>query len=163
MAALLPEHVNKWESALHMDGYYVVGVIVMPYPGFSCIITIISKGRGLTLYALRITPNALALTLQRCHQWQWGRGVHGFPTYICIMCLGICARLTMPLTSLFTHPHSTTTRWCIFLSLQVLQNKLSAIKTCDSEGHGNIVFIYMFALWKCSTPWCWICYGCSPQ
>ena len=34
---------NKWESAGLMDGYYVVGVIVIPYPRFGVIINIVSK------------------------------------------------------------------------------------------------------------------------
>ena len=36
-------HKNKWESAELMDGYYVVGVTVIPYPGYGVIINIVSK------------------------------------------------------------------------------------------------------------------------
>ena len=43
MISPLSEHKNKWESALHTDGYYVVGVTPIPYPGYGCIITIVSK------------------------------------------------------------------------------------------------------------------------
>jgi hypothetical protein len=43
MAVLLAKHRNKWENTLHMDGYYVVGVIAIPLPEFGYIITIVSK------------------------------------------------------------------------------------------------------------------------
>ena len=43
MATPLLKHRNIRESALHMDGYYVVGVIPVPYSGYKCIITIVSK------------------------------------------------------------------------------------------------------------------------
>ena len=43
MAAPLIKHKNKWESALHMEGYYVVGVTPIPSPGYGCIISIVSK------------------------------------------------------------------------------------------------------------------------
>ena len=36
-------HKNKWESAGLMDGYYMVGVTTIPYPGYGVIIKIISK------------------------------------------------------------------------------------------------------------------------
>lgn len=39
----LPEHKIKWETALLMDGCYVVGVTVITYHGYRCIITIVSK------------------------------------------------------------------------------------------------------------------------
>ena len=42
-AAPLADHKNKWESAGLMDGYYVVGVTAIPYPGFGVIINIVSK------------------------------------------------------------------------------------------------------------------------
>ena len=34
---------NKWESVGLMDGYYVVGVTAIPYPGYGVIINIASK------------------------------------------------------------------------------------------------------------------------
>jgi hypothetical protein len=37
------DHKNKWESAGLMDGYYVVGITVIPYPGFGVLINIVSK------------------------------------------------------------------------------------------------------------------------
>lgn len=43
------EHMNKWESILHMDGYYVVKVIVTPYLRYGSIITIVSKEEKHTL------------------------------------------------------------------------------------------------------------------
>jgi hypothetical protein len=36
-------HKKNGESIGLMDGYYVVGVIAIPYPGFGVIINIISK------------------------------------------------------------------------------------------------------------------------
>ena len=41
--APLPDHKNKWESAGLIEGYYVVGVTAIPYPGFEVIINIVSK------------------------------------------------------------------------------------------------------------------------
>ena len=41
--APLADHKNKWENAELMKGYYVIGVIVFPYPGFGVIINIVSK------------------------------------------------------------------------------------------------------------------------
>jgi len=32
LAALMVDHKNKWESVGLMDGYYVVGIIGIPYP-----------------------------------------------------------------------------------------------------------------------------------
>lgn len=43
MAEPLLEHMNKWESALHMHGYYVVGMTANLYPTHGCIITIFYK------------------------------------------------------------------------------------------------------------------------
>jgi hypothetical protein len=37
------DHKNKWESAGLMDGYYVVGITAIPYPGFEMLINIVSK------------------------------------------------------------------------------------------------------------------------
>jgi hypothetical protein len=39
----LANNKNKWESAGLMEGYYVVGVTAIPYPGFGVIINIVSK------------------------------------------------------------------------------------------------------------------------
>ena len=41
--APMADHKNKWESAGLMDGYYVVGVTAIPYPGFGVLINIVSK------------------------------------------------------------------------------------------------------------------------
>ena len=43
LTALIVYHENKWESVGLMDGYYVVGIIVIPYPGFGVLINIVSK------------------------------------------------------------------------------------------------------------------------
>jgi hypothetical protein len=43
LSAPMPDHKNKWESAGLMDGYYVVGVTAIPYPGFGVLINIVSK------------------------------------------------------------------------------------------------------------------------
>jgi hypothetical protein len=37
------DHKNKWESVGLMDGFYVVGITVIPYPGFEMLINIVSK------------------------------------------------------------------------------------------------------------------------
>jgi hypothetical protein len=37
------DHKNKWESAGLTDGYYVVGITAVPYPGFGVLINIVSK------------------------------------------------------------------------------------------------------------------------
>ena len=60
-----------------MDGYYVLGVTAIPYLGFGCTITVVSKEEEISSRALKIVHNALALTLQKCHQWQWGKGLMG--------------------------------------------------------------------------------------
>jgi hypothetical protein len=41
--APLADHKNKWESAGLMEGYYVVGITAISYPGFGVIINIVSK------------------------------------------------------------------------------------------------------------------------
>ena len=43
LAIPIEDHKNKWESAKLMEEYYVVGVIVIPYPRFEMIINILSK------------------------------------------------------------------------------------------------------------------------
>ena len=68
-----------------MDGYYVLGVIAIPYLGFGCIITVVSKEEEISSRALKIVHNALALTLQKCHQWQWRKRVNGFLAKVCTM------------------------------------------------------------------------------
>ena len=57
MLAPLLEHKNKWESALHMDGYYVVGVIAIPYLGYGCIVTVISKEEKTYLMSVVDNPH----------------------------------------------------------------------------------------------------------
>ena len=42
----------KWETALLMDGYYVVGVMVITYHGYGCIITIVSKEEKMNLISI---------------------------------------------------------------------------------------------------------------
>jgi hypothetical protein len=37
------DHKNKWESAGLTDGYYVVGITAIPYPGFGVLINIVFK------------------------------------------------------------------------------------------------------------------------
>jgi hypothetical protein len=39
----MEEHKNKWENAGLIDGYYMVVVTVIPYPGVGVIINIVSK------------------------------------------------------------------------------------------------------------------------
>ena len=39
----MADHKNKWESIGLMDGYYVVGVTTIPYPGFGLLFNIISE------------------------------------------------------------------------------------------------------------------------
>ena len=51
----LHEHMNKWESPLHMDGYYVVGVAAIPYHGYGSIIIIVFKEEK--TYLMSITYN----------------------------------------------------------------------------------------------------------
>ena len=65
MVAPLLEYKNKWESALHMDGYYVVGVTAILYLVFGCIITIVSKKEN--TYLMSIVDNILDYA--KCRQW----------------------------------------------------------------------------------------------
>jgi hypothetical protein len=82
MVASLPDHKNKWELALHMNGYYVVWVTAIPYLGFDRILNIVSKEDRICLISITNHPQCTSLTLQICHQWQWKRGVNGYPTNI---------------------------------------------------------------------------------
>lgn len=41
--APLLKHINKWESASHVDGYYAMSVTVIPYRGYKSIIIIVFK------------------------------------------------------------------------------------------------------------------------
>lgn len=66
MVAPLPEHKNKWESTLHMDGYNVVGVIAIPYLGSRYIITIVSKEEKMNLMSIEsqsICPDCVKMFL----------------------------------------------------------------------------------------------------
>ena len=86
----------------------MVGATTIPYLGFGCIITIVSKKEKASL--MLVANNAFALILLKYHQCQWGRRVNGFPANIYIMFSSICARSTMPLTKSFMQPHLTTSR-----------------------------------------------------
>ena len=46
LVAPLLEHISKWKTILHMDGYYVVGVIAIPYPRSGCIVSILSEEKA---------------------------------------------------------------------------------------------------------------------
>ena len=39
----MADYKNKWENAGLIEGFHVVGVTVIPYPGFGVIINIVSK------------------------------------------------------------------------------------------------------------------------
>ena len=41
--APIVDNKNKWESTRPIDGYYVVGVTLIPYPRFEVIMNVISK------------------------------------------------------------------------------------------------------------------------
>ena len=43
LGALMANHKNKWESVGLMDGYYVVGIIAIPYPRFGVLLNIVSN------------------------------------------------------------------------------------------------------------------------
>ena len=43
LAATIVDHRNKWENVRLIHGYYVVGIISIPYLGFGVLINIISK------------------------------------------------------------------------------------------------------------------------
>ena len=86
---LLLEHRNKWESALHVDGYNVVGVLAIPYLGFNYIITIVSKEDMTHLVSIADNPQCICLYFARLSSMAVGKK---FPANICIICLGICAR-----------------------------------------------------------------------
>ena len=126
--------MNKWENALHMDGYYMVGVTPILHPGYKCIITLVSKEEKTYLVSpLHIFRNALAWNLRKCCLCQWERGVSGFHVSTCITCSIIRARLTTPLANSFMHQHLATMRWCVFLRLQVLDNRLNGIGVKDMD------------------------------
>ena len=111
MVVPLLKYRNKWASALHMDKYYDLGMTTIPYLGFDCILTMDSKKKRTYLMCFVDKSRALALTLQRnVVNGSGEEGVSRFPINICIMCLGICARVTTPPISLFMHPSLDTMR-----------------------------------------------------
>jgi hypothetical protein len=74
MTAPLPKHRNKWESALHMDEYYVVGVTLIPYPGYGCFITIVSKKKNIPCLHCRYSTMHLP---KLCKNVVFGSGKEG--------------------------------------------------------------------------------------
>ena len=55
------KRIIKWESAFHMNGYYMLGVITIPYLGFGCIITIVSKEERTNLMSIANNPQCTCL------------------------------------------------------------------------------------------------------
>ena len=91
MATPLSEHMKKWESTLHMDGYYVVGVTLIPYPGYGCIITIVSKEEKTHLVSIAYIPQCtcpdfvkiLALAVGKKGQWVSCKHLYYVFKYLC--------------------------------------------------------------------------------
>jgi hypothetical protein len=71
----LHEHINKWENPLHMDDYYVVGVMAISYHGYGSIITIVSKEEK--TYLLSITKNPQCTCPRFCKVVINGNGEEG--------------------------------------------------------------------------------------
>lgn len=87
MVTPLPEHKNKWDGALHVDRYYMVGMMTdtlfMPAPkgtgvsiylvgmmvssylGYVCIIIIVSKEENYYLVSIVDNPQCICLKLAK--------------------------------------------------------------------------------------------------
>ena len=92
MASPLLEHIIKWESIWHMDGYYVVGVTAISYSRYICIIIIVSNEEKAYIVSTVDNPQCTCLDFGKCHQWHRWRGVARYLafTYTTFSC--ICAR-----------------------------------------------------------------------
>ena len=75
MVVLLLKHMNKWESTLHIDGYYIMGVTAILFHVFKCIIIIISKEEK--TYLVFITNNLQRTCLNFAKHFIKGSGEEG--------------------------------------------------------------------------------------
>jgi hypothetical protein len=86
------DHKNKWESARLMEGYYVVGITVIPYSGFGVLINIVSKED--IIYRVKIGDmlhcTCFDFTKMSLSLWKMKR--NGCIANIFIMCLDFCAK-----------------------------------------------------------------------
>lgn len=105
MAVPLLKHRNIWQSTLHMNGYCVVGVVAIPYPGVSCIITTVSKEERTYLVSIADNPQCLCTVFVKMASmivgkrgW-WVSCKHLYHVFM------FFATLTMPLKS-YSHTHT---------------------------------------------------------
>lgn len=75
LSAPLHENINKWENPLHMDDYYVVSAMAIPYHGYGSIITIVSKEDK--TYLMSITNNPQCTCPKFCKVVVNGNGKEG--------------------------------------------------------------------------------------
>lgn len=115
-----PNESQKQIGVGHLDGYYVVGVIAIPYPGLGMIINIIYKEDNSYRVTIGDIPHWTCPEFTKCHLRLWERERNGWTTNIYIMCLDLCARWSTIVACSFTLPHSPITRSCDYLNLLVL-------------------------------------------
>ena len=120
--AQLADHKNKWESVGLMDGYYVVGVSAIPYPGFGVIINIVPKHDITYHVTIGDIPHCTCLDFTKMSLHALGKKGNGCIVNIFIMCLDFCARWITRVRSSFMHLHIPITRSCDYLNLLVLQS-----------------------------------------
>lgn len=102
---LLPEHRHKWESASHMNGYYVIGITTIPYVGYGCIIIVVSEW-GQDIYCIHCSYSPMQLP--KFHKnvicitgEEWSVD---FIQTLVLHVQSICARWTTPLTKFIHTP-----------------------------------------------------------
>ena len=111
------DHNNNWESAGLMD--IVVAAIAIPYPRFGVIINILSKEDISYNIIIGDIPHCTCPDFTKMSSHVLGKKKKCIAN-IFIMCLGLCARWIMTVTSLFTLQHMPTMRSYDYLNLPVL-------------------------------------------
>lgn len=116
-----PQHRQiKWESVGFLDGYYMVGIATILYPGFKLIINIISK-KDNSYHNTYHNGGYIALHIHGPHE----NVISNFgKVSIRIMHFDFCARWA---TCSFMLIHLLTTRSCNFLDLLVLRTVSSVM------------------------------------
>jgi hypothetical protein len=117
---LLADHKNKWKSAGLMEGYFVVVVTVIPYPGFGVIINIVSKHDITYHVTIGDIPHCTCSDFTKMSSHALEKKENGCIVIIFIICLDICARWITRVTSSFMYLHIPITRSCDYLNLMVL-------------------------------------------
>lgn len=79
MTTLLLERINIWNNVLHMNGYYVEGVIAISYNGFRCIIIVVSNENKTYIVSIAYNPHRTCHNFAKMSSMAMGkRGKVGF-------------------------------------------------------------------------------------